>query len=58
MRYDWHHCPINPSLTTFKVLDFGAARDGVPDEKLGTRILVDEHGHEIEDVSDDDDLEE
>lgn len=33
-----------------QVLDFGAARDGVPAEKRGRRIVVNIHGREIEDV--------
>lgn len=36
-------------LTLDKVLDFGAARDGVPREKLGRRIVVDAQGMEIPD---------
>jgi len=29
------------------VLDFGASRDGVPDEKRGHRIVVDTEGREF-----------
>lgn len=35
-----------------QVLDFGAARDGVPEEKRGRRIVVDLHGREITDGND------
>lgn len=37
-------------LTCAKVLDFGAARDGIPAEDRGHRIVVDCRGREIEDV--------
>lgn len=37
-------------LTCTQVLDFGAVRDGVPERKLGRRIVVDSKGREIEDV--------
>lgn len=30
-----------------QVLDFGAARDGVPAEQRGTRIVVDRNGDEF-----------
>ncbi|BDD55662.1 SCF ubiquitin ligase complex subunit cdc4 [Monascus purpureus] len=33
-------------VTYIEVLDFGAFRDGVPTNRLGRRILVDERGHE------------
>jgi F-box and WD-40 domain protein CDC4 len=32
------------------VLDFGAARDGIPESRRGHRIVVDPRGREIEDV--------
>ncbi|KAJ5379835.1 uncharacterized protein N7496_002263 [Penicillium cataractarum] len=35
------------SLTYIEVLDFGAARDGVPENKLGKRIVVNRRGREI-----------
>ncbi|KAJ5662502.1 uncharacterized protein N7477_010118 [Penicillium maclennaniae] len=35
------------SLTYIEVLDFGAARDGVPENKLGKRVAVNRHGREI-----------
>ncbi|KAJ5564504.1 hypothetical protein N7513_000746 [Penicillium frequentans] len=35
------------SLTYIEVLDFGAARDGVPESKLGQRVVVNRRGHEI-----------
>ena len=31
----------------FQVLDYGACRDGVPEQKRGRRILVDTEGCEI-----------
>ena len=34
----------------WQVLDFGAARDGVPASERGRRIVVDARGREIEDV--------
>jgi len=41
-----------------KVLDFGASRDGVPDNRLGKRIVVNRNGEEAyeddEDVADPD----
>lgn len=37
------------SVTYIEVLDFGAARDGTPREKLGRRIVVDPQGVEIPD---------
>ncbi|KAF2674933.1 WD40 repeat-like protein [Microthyrium microscopicum] len=42
--------------TYIEVLDFGAARDGLTSEKLGSRILVDENGDEVEDLSDEEEL--
>lgn len=36
------------SLTDYpQVLDFGAARDGVPNVKRGRRIVVDNEGNEM-----------
>jgi F-box and WD-40 domain protein CDC4 len=35
------------SLTYIEVLDFGAARDGVPENKLGKRVAVNRRGREI-----------
>lgn len=35
------------SLTYIEVLDFGAARDGVPESKLGKRVAVNRRGREI-----------
>lgn len=32
-----------------QVLDFGAARDGVPESQRGRRIVVDGRGREIDD---------
>ena len=34
------------------MLDFGAARDGVPEDKRGRRIVVDLQGREIADGED------
>ncbi|KAL8907425.1 MAG: hypothetical protein Q9171_005867 [Xanthocarpia ochracea] len=36
-------------LTYIEVLDFGAARDGVPESQRGHRIVVDAYGHEAVD---------
>ncbi|GME22716.1 hypothetical protein GTA08_BOTSDO11659 [Neofusicoccum parvum] len=38
------------SLTYIEVLDFGASRDGAPEDQRGRRIVVDGRGREIEDV--------
>ncbi|EKG13122.1 hypothetical protein MPH_09697 [Macrophomina phaseolina MS6] len=40
------------SLTYIEVLDFGASRDGAPEDQRGRRIVVDSRGREIEDVDD------
>ncbi|KAI9806056.1 MAG: SCF ubiquitin ligase complex subunit cdc4 [Piccolia ochrophora] len=37
------------NLTYIEVLDFGAARDGMQEEKRGRRIVVNAKGHEISD---------
>jgi F-box and WD-40 domain protein CDC4 len=37
-----------------QVLDFGAARDGVPKEQRGIRQVVDQYGHETDDNTDSD----
>ncbi|KAI4258802.1 MAG: hypothetical protein L6R42_004892 [Xanthoria sp. 1 TBL-2021] len=39
-------------LTYIEVLDFGAARDGVPESQRGHRIVVDVYGHEAVDEHD------
>ncbi|KXG53181.1 uncharacterized protein PGRI_002310 [Penicillium griseofulvum] len=45
------------SLTYIEVLDFGAARDGVPESRLAKRIVVNRRGHEVlGGIEDDDDL--
>lgn len=31
-----------------QVLDFGAARDGIPDTRRGRRVVVDARGNEIQ----------
>ncbi|KKA23065.1 Cell division control protein Cdc4 [Rasamsonia emersonii CBS 393.64] len=41
-------------LTYIEVLDFGAYRDGVPEHRLGKRILVDHRGCEASEEADDD----
>ena len=40
---------LKPNLIAHlsQVLDFGAARDGVPTEKRGRRIVVDGNGEEV-----------
>lgn len=39
---------MEPLLTSFvQVLDFGAARDGVPESKRGRRTVVDHEGNEV-----------
>lgn len=38
-----------------KVLDFGAFRDGVPEYRLGKRILVDRFGLSLDNDDDEDD---
>ncbi|KAJ4984631.1 Cell division control protein 4 [Stagonosporopsis vannaccii] len=40
------------SLTYIEVLDFGAARDGVALSERGRRIVVNNRGHEIDDIPD------
>ncbi|ORY13071.1 WD40-repeat-containing domain protein [Clohesyomyces aquaticus] len=40
------------NMTYIEVLDFGAARDGVPADQRGRRIVVNSKGHETEDVDD------
>lgn len=32
----------------FQVLDFGAARDGIPDKDRGRRLVVDENGKSVD----------
>lgn len=39
-------------LTYIEVLDFGAARDGVPESQRGHRIVVDAYGYEMVDTHD------
>ncbi|KAE8417683.1 WD40-repeat-containing domain protein [Aspergillus pseudocaelatus] len=41
------------SLTYIEVLDFGASRDGVPEDQLGRRIVVDRWGQEVSDADED-----
>ncbi|KAJ5391222.1 hypothetical protein N7509_006712 [Penicillium cosmopolitanum] len=45
------------SLTYIEVLDFGASRDGVPEDKLGKRVAVNRRGREIAPTSIDSDSE-
>ncbi|KAL2001464.1 hypothetical protein VTN02DRAFT_1700 [Thermoascus thermophilus] len=44
------------NLTYIEVLDFGASRDGVPEHRLGKRIVVDHRGQEANEDADDVDL--
>ncbi|KAL4892688.1 WD40-repeat-containing domain protein [Aspergillus ambiguus] len=44
------------SMTYIEVLDFGASRDGVPEDQLGRRIIVNRLGHEVSDADEDYDL--
>lgn len=44
------------SLTYIEVLDFGASRDGVPEDQLGRRIVVNRWGQEVSDADEDYDL--
>ncbi|OGE55282.1 hypothetical protein PENARI_c004G05417 [Penicillium arizonense] len=44
------------SITYIEVLDFGAARDGVPESKLASRIVVNARGQEVQNLDEDDDL--
>jgi F-box and WD-40 domain protein CDC4 len=41
--------------TLSQVLDFGAFRDGVPEYRLGKRILVDRFGLSVDNDDDEDD---
>ncbi|CAK4034047.1 Cell division control 4 [Lecanosticta acicola] len=53
VRFDERRCVAavqRNNLTYIEVLDFGAARDGVPESKRGRRVVVDIRGKEIEDV--------
>ncbi|KAG9764160.1 WD40 repeat-like protein, partial [Aureobasidium melanogenum] len=53
VRFDERRCVAavqRNNLTYIEVLDFGAARDGVPENKRGHRIVVDPRGREIEDI--------
>ncbi|KAJ5344568.1 hypothetical protein N7452_002572 [Penicillium brevicompactum] len=43
------------NLTYIEVLDFGAARDGVPDTKLAKRIVVNRRGQEVVNGAEEDD---
>jgi len=40
--------------TYIEILDFGASRDGVAEDRLGRRHVVDEHGLFVDEYSDDD----
>ncbi|KAE8355394.1 WD40-repeat-containing domain protein [Aspergillus coremiiformis] len=44
------------SLTYIEVLDFGASRDGVSEDQLGSRIVVNRWGQEVTDADEDYDL--
>ncbi|KAL4779309.1 WD40-repeat-containing domain protein [Aspergillus varians] len=43
-------------MTYIEVLDFGASRDGLPDDQLGRRIVVNRTGQEVSDTDEDYDL--
>ncbi|KAL3475471.1 WD40-repeat-containing domain protein [Aspergillus californicus] len=43
-------------MTYIEVLDFGASRDGCPDDRLGRRIVVNRWGQEVSDTDEDYDL--
>lgn len=40
-------CEVDHPLTPIQVLDFGAVRDGVPENRLGKRVVVNRRGREI-----------
>ncbi|KAF7594338.1 SCF ubiquitin ligase complex subunit cdc4 [Aspergillus hancockii] len=44
------------SLTYIEVLDFGASRDGIPEDQLGRRIVVNRWGQEVSESDEDYDL--
>ena len=44
-RVDGHDVNLRDGL---QVLDFGAARDGVPDDQRGRRIVVNSKGVEVD----------
>ncbi|KAK8253820.1 WD repeat-containing protein pop1 [Phyllosticta capitalensis] len=55
VKFDQRRCVAavqRNSMTYIEVLDFGGCRDGVPEDQLGRRIVVDQRGREIEDVED------
>ncbi|KAL4932121.1 F-box/WD repeat-containing protein [Aspergillus undulatus] len=43
-------------MTYIEVLDFGASRDGLPDDQLGRRIVVNRSGQEVHETDEDYDL--
>ncbi|KAL4908340.1 hypothetical protein BDW74DRAFT_99934 [Aspergillus multicolor] len=43
-------------MTYIEVLDFGASRDGFPEDQLGRRIVVNRSGQEVSDTDEDYDL--
>ncbi|KAL4821907.1 WD40-repeat-containing domain protein [Aspergillus spinulosporus] len=43
-------------MTFIEVLDFGASRDGFPEDQLGRRIVVNRSGQEVSDTDEDYDL--
>ncbi|RMZ86597.1 hypothetical protein DV736_g6177, partial [Chaetothyriales sp. CBS 134916] len=50
VRFDERRCVSavqRDGVTFIEVLDFGAARDGIPENKRGRRIVVDAHGCEF-----------
>jgi len=40
------------NVTYIEVLDFGAARDGIPEDKRGRRIVVNAEGKEVDETND------
>ncbi|EXJ82468.1 F-box and WD-40 domain-containing protein CDC4 [Capronia epimyces CBS 606.96] len=59
VKFDERRCVAavqRDGLTYIEVLDYGAARDGVPEHNLGRRIIVDADGFEAEANNDDGDI--
>ncbi|KAL2392132.1 hypothetical protein ABEF95_000210, partial [Exophiala dermatitidis] len=59
VKFDERRCVAavqRDGLTYIEVLDYGAARDGVPEHDLGRRIVVDADGFEADADNDDGDF--
>ncbi|EXJ81567.1 F-box and WD-40 domain-containing protein CDC4 [Capronia coronata CBS 617.96] len=59
VKFDERRCVAavqRDGLTYIEVLDYGAARDGIPEHNLGRRIVVDTDGFEADANNDDGDL--